>query len=125
MNSAAQGTRAGSPLETTGNRYRRHITTTRGLRIVIALQRYRSETGRWPEGLDAIRSSLPTVILTDPLSKGPFVYKPSGDMFTLYSKGENNVDEDGRHKSDGPDDWPIWPGRKREMRSEPDDEPNR
>ncbi len=125
MSSAAQGTHAGSPLETTGTRYRRHITTARGLRILIALQRYHSATGRWPESLDAIRSSLSKEILADPLSKGPFVYKPSGDTFTLYSKGENNIYEDGRHKSDGPDDWPIWPGRKREIRSEPDDEPNR
>jgi len=99
--------------EKAGSLYQTNVTMARTLRLFVALRRYRNATGCWPESLDEIKPSLSREILTDPFNKGPFVYKPSGETFILYSKGENNIDEDGRHKSDGPDDWPIWPPRGR------------
>lgn len=96
-------------------KYMRKKTITRGIRILIALRRYKNEFGAWPGKLDEIRSELPAEMLVDPLNKGEFAYKLTDDGFKLYSKGENNIDEDGKYKSgseEGPDDWPIWPPRR-------------
>jgi hypothetical protein len=89
--------------------YFRTMAMARGLRIVIALKRHRTETGHWPESLDEVAVSLPEPILTDPLSKGLFVYRRTNEAFELYSMGRNGIDEHGRGESEGGDDWPIWP----------------
>jgi hypothetical protein len=46
--------------------YSRTLASKRGLRILIALRRYRKEHHRWPESLDVIRPRLPAEILVDP-----------------------------------------------------------
>jgi hypothetical protein len=117
--SGTGATMKGPDIDNVGRKYRRRIASARGIRILVALKRYKNETGRWPASLDEIESTLPTEILTDPFNKGPFVYKPVGDTFTLYSKGENNIDEDGEHVS--ADDWPIWPPRGRMAEAEQKD----
>jgi hypothetical protein len=102
--------------------YRRSAATARGIRILIALRRFRNVTGRWPESLDEVNPSLPAEILTDPFNQGPFVYQRTSDAFRLYSKGRNNKDEDGKWDPDaGPDDWPIWPLQGRTSNAEPRD----
>lgn len=88
--------------------YLRLLTSRRGNRILIALRRCKNKTGRWPQSLDQIKSSLSKEILTDPHNNGSFVYKLTDDGFKLYSKGPDNIDEDGRYKQ-GADDRPIWP----------------
>ncbi len=80
-----------------------------GIHILIALQRHHMATDRWPHRLDEVKSLLSQESLTDPLNGGSFVYKPTADAFSLYSKGRNNIDENGQHDPNGPDDWPIWP----------------
>jgi hypothetical protein len=98
--------------------YLRRLTDRHGNRILIALKRYKNKTGHWPESLDVIQSSLKTEIFVDPFNNGSFVYKLTDDSFKLYSKGKNNIDEDGKYKrrygetSEG-DDWLIWPPRSR------------
>jgi len=98
-----------SPIESNGNAYRRNIATARGLHILVVLRRYRNDTGHWPETLEEISSSLPEIILTDPLNGGPFVYRQTEDAFELYSRGRNRIDETAQRGSDNGDDWPIWP----------------
>ena len=102
--------------------YLRSLVTRRGHRILFALRRYKTKTGKWPESLDEIESSLSGEILTDPFNSDSFVYRLTGDGFKLYSRGENNIDEDGKY---GPwsdknrtDDWIVWPpkGRKTEQK---------
>ena len=88
--------------------YLRLLTDRRGKRILIALRRYKNKTAHWPQSLDQIKSSLSKEILTDPHNNGSFVYKLTDEGFKLYSKGPDNIDEDGRYKQ-GADDWPIWP----------------
>jgi hypothetical protein len=88
--------------------YFRTMALARGLRIIIALKRHRTEIGHWPESLDEIAASLPEPILTDPLNEGPFVYRRTNGAFELYSTGANKIDEQGRGESEGGDDWPIW-----------------
>lgn len=91
--------------------YLRLVTDRRGIRILTVLRRYKNRTGRWPETLDEVEASLSKEILTDPHNGGPFVYKLTDDGFKLYSKGKNNIDEDGIYKFNA-DDWPIWPPRQ-------------
>jgi hypothetical protein len=103
------------------------LAPRRGTHILIALRRHKNRTGHWPESLDEIRSSLTREILTDPQNKGPFVYRPTKDGFTLYSKGKNKIDENGRFSfvPGGADDWPIWPPPARETKvSKENAEPN-
>ena len=87
--------------------YLKSLVNQRGMYIMVALRRYKNENGHWPQTLDEIKSCLPEEILSDPHNNGPFVYKLTDDSFILYSKGKNNIDEDGRKKN-GADDWPIW-----------------
>jgi hypothetical protein len=89
-------------------RYLRLLADRRGSHILIALRRFKDKTRHWPESLDAIKPFVPEGTLTDPLSDGPFVYRLTDDGFTLYSTGQNNIDEAGQYRG-GADDWPIWP----------------
>jgi len=104
FNSGTGGTMKGPDIDNAGREYRHCIAGARGIRILVALKRYKNATGRWPASLDEIESTLPAEILTDPLSGGPFVYKPTPDSFRLYSRGPNKIDEDG-----AADDWLICP----------------
>ena len=99
--------------------YLRTIAEQRGSQLIIALRRYKNKTGHWPETLDEIKALAPAEILVDPFNNGSFVYKLTDDSFMLYSKGKNNIDEDGKYRR-GLDDWPIWPGpgRSRQTKEE-------
>jgi len=97
--------------------YLRLLADRRINRILIALRRYKNKNDHWPESLDVIQSSLQAEIFVDPFNNGPFVYKLTSDSFKLYSKGKNNIDEDGEYRSNWPekaepaepDDWLFWP----------------
>jgi hypothetical protein len=76
--------------------YKKHIATARGIRILIALRRYKNKSGHWPQSLDDIKSQLTDEVFTDPIKNSTFVYKLTDDGFKFYSKGKNNIDEDGQ-----------------------------
>jgi len=86
----------------------RLLSGRQGTEIVIALRRYKDKIGHWPESLNDIKPFVAENILIDPANNGPFVYKLTDDGFLLYSKGENNIDDDGQYKNDA-DDRAIWP----------------
>jgi hypothetical protein len=88
--------------------YLRVIADNRGSRVLVALRRYKDKTGQWPERLEDIKTSAPVEIFIDPLSNDSFVYKLTEENFTLYSKGKNNIDENGERREPA-DDWLIWP----------------
>jgi hypothetical protein len=94
--------------------YKRTFAENRGFQILIALRRYRNQNGQWPDSLEEIKPLIQQQeILIDPMNNGSFVYKLTEDGFTLYGKGLNNIDEDGKRDGcdgkTGADDWPIWP----------------
>jgi len=71
---------------------------------------------------DLIKSLAPEEIFVDPINNNSFVYKLTEENFTLYSKGENNIDEDGEYNDTydpnsgkhmvEEDDRLIWPTRR-------------
>jgi hypothetical protein len=108
------------PVDRLRQLYLRLLIGRRASRILIALRRHKNRTGDWPESLDEIRPLVPGEVLVDPTNNGSFVYKLTDDGFTLYSRGENNIDENGQYKGSDPgeaDDWLIWPPRGRESKS--------
>ena len=103
--------------------YLRTIAEQRGSQLIITLRRYKNKNGHWPDTLEDIKSLAPAEIFVDPFNNGSFVYKLTDDSFKLYSKGLNNIDEDGKYKrrygetSEG-DDWLIWPRKTRKTKEE-------
>jgi len=88
--------------------YLRLIARRRAAAITIALRRHKNKTGKWPKDLGEVKFLAPAEIFIDPLNGGSFEYKLSGDTFKLYSKGLNNIDEDGKYHSErGPDTLEI------------------
>ncbi|MHC4061914.1 MAG: hypothetical protein ACYSR4_06555 [Planctomycetota bacterium] len=97
-------------LEQFSSSYFEALARRRGARILVALKRFKNEFGRWPESLDEAESLAPAETFVDPINGGSFVYRLTDDNFTLYSRGRNNIDEDGEWRR-GADDCLIWPRR--------------
>ena len=88
--------------------YLRILAQRRGTHLLIGLRRYRNANDHWPQSLEEVKSLAPPEVFVDPLNGGAFVYKLTEHGFTLYSSGQNNIDENGSRKA-GADDRPIWP----------------
>ena len=112
--------------------YLRLIAGNRGSRLLVALRRYKDKTGQWPERLEDIKTPAAAKIFVDPINNSSFVYKVTEDSFKLYSKGKNNIDENGeRHQGvlykdrqkrrQLSDDWLIWPRKEGKTAKEKDD----
>ncbi|MBL7186205.1 MAG: hypothetical protein ISS70_07745 [Phycisphaerae bacterium] len=78
-----------SALSTTRGFHLRTLANRRNVHILIALRRFKNETGHWPQSLNLIEPSLSTEMLTDPRDNTPFVYELTGEDFRLHGKGEN------------------------------------
>jgi hypothetical protein len=83
------------------------LCSRRGTRTLVGLRRYHDANGRWPESLEEIKTLVPEQALIDPFTEQTFVYKTAGGTFLLYSKGPNQIDENGVHDSKA-DDRKIW-----------------
>ena len=96
-------------------RYIRVLANRRGTLLMVAMRRYMNKTGRWPESLDDIRDMAAAENFLDPVSGGEFVYRLTAEGFTLYSKGENGIDEGGQcdyvqtNINNKLDDQLVWP----------------
>jgi len=105
--------------------YLKRLAQRRALRILIAIKQYNVENGCWPKDLDAINPFVPPEALIDPVNNSSFVYKPGDDSFVFYSKGKNNIDEDGKRdtfgEDTGADDWFIWPPRRSKTKDQETD----
>ncbi len=63
----------------------------------LSLEAYYAETGQYPESLNAVALDLGGSVPVDPFTGQPYIYIPGGDAYTLYSVGENQQDDGGRH----------------------------
>jgi len=89
----------------------------KGTLLLIALKRHKEAFGIWPQNLDEVKPLVTPDTFIDPLNNGKFVYKLTKDGFTLYSKGENGIDEEGQ-LSAKQDDWMIWPTKSKVSRQQ-------
>ncbi len=88
----------------------RRISCRRATRLLIALKRYHTRQGRWPDRLEELDAA--GAIFIDPINNGPFAYRRIGEYFVVYSKGKNARDDGGRHNArEETDDLSIWPAR--------------
>jgi hypothetical protein len=97
-----------------------------GLLILTGLNAHNNMNGRWPETLEDIRLLAPAEAFVDPANGGDFVYRLTPEGFTLYSRGHNNIDENGEYNvtydtETGeqiilPDDRLIWPSSNRRLK---------
>ena len=92
---------------------------------IIAMLRYKQDTGSYPEDLeqliaDAYLKELPM----DPYSDKSLVYKKTGDSFVLYSLGPDFDDDGGvenpkdsqKRRQEGPGDEVFWPVPKSQIK---------
>lgn len=68
-----------------------------GTIIMLALEQYRAQTGRYPDSLGELAPAILEVIPADPFSVKGFVYRkladdPAGKRYVLYSIGADGVD---------------------------------
>lgn len=82
------------------------------LLTVLALQRYRSEIGQYPDDLKCLVDAgyLPKVPM-DPFSDDSLVYRRVGEEFLLYSVGPDFVDDGGTVGVDDEGKPKAWPDR--------------
>jgi hypothetical protein len=79
----------------------RYTYTRARLRLLytaLRLETYRKTYGRYPASLKELGNSP---YLIDPFSNQPFVYRPQGDRYVLYSVGPNGKDDGGQPFPEG------------------------
>ena len=78
------------------NVYYQTKTQTEALVTVLAILRYRNDTSKLPESLDKLMDTgYLQNIPKDPYSNSSLIYKVRGDTFSLYSVGEDFMDNGG------------------------------
>jgi len=95
----------------TSYRFQAH---TKGLLTTIAILRYKTDKGEYPQKLDElVAAGYLNELPIDPFSGGPLVYKRVNNDFTLYSFAEDYDDDNGSHDpkwaSGGDGDYVFWP----------------
>jgi hypothetical protein len=103
----------GGPYHNIHDLYLRNIGQHRSFQLIIALRRYKNEHNHWPDSLDDVKSLASPELFIDPVNNDSFVYRLTDDDFTMYSKGKNNIDENGDRRTKKPDgtytdDIPIY-----------------
>jgi len=77
---------------------------------VVALQRYKQQNSKFPAELDeVIEAGLLEKLPLDPYSNGSLVYRRTDESFTLYSVGEDFVDDNGKVVKDEKGNIQPWP----------------
>ena len=95
----------------TSYRFQAH---TNGLLTTVALLRYKTDKGEYPQNLDElVAAGYLNELPIDPFSGGPLVYKRVNSDFILYSFAEDYDDDNGSHdlklSKDGDGDYVFWP----------------
>jgi hypothetical protein len=67
--------------------YLKNLAIRRGPYLLIAIKKYHSENGNWPDSLNDIAANVPAETLIDPASGNEFEYENHGQNFSLF--GEN------------------------------------
>jgi len=65
-------------------------------RTGLACRLYKSQTGQYPENLEALVPGILKDVPIDPFTGNPLVYRREGEGFIVYSLGTNEKDDGGR-----------------------------
>jgi hypothetical protein len=65
-------------------------------RTGLACRLYKSQTGRYPDSLEALVPGILKEVPIDPFTGKPLVYRREGEGFVVYSLGTNERDDGGR-----------------------------
>ena len=84
------------------------IAKQRGLRLVIALEMFRAETGAYPDRLSMLAQRILDEIPLDPFIDEQFHYRKQKNGYILYSVGPNLKDDDGTNNAKEKDDILLW-----------------
>ncbi len=92
-----------------GNAFHRGQAELGATAILLAAERQRRRTGKWPASIEAIDRSILRELPVDPFSGKPFHLEYRGGELVIYSIGPNGKDEHGafdrkRSLQGGPDD---------------------
>ena len=97
----------------------RNKTDVEATLVIIAILRYKEDTGDYPENLvELVTAGYLKKLSIDSFSDKPLVYKKTDDNFLLYSFGENLKDDGGEVVRDdkgkvkkwaAEGDWVFWP----------------
>jgi len=80
--------------------YHKTRTQTKALIAILAVLRYKIDTGQFPQSLDTLVSAgYLQAVPMDPYSGSTMVYKLTEDNFTLYSVGKDFSDDGGAAKT--------------------------
>ncbi len=100
----------------------RSEASRRATQLAYATHLYKARHGQWPESLDDVALEYGERMRTDPFTGGSFGYRVDGDGPTIYSAGENGLDDGGVHSprwddeitnEAGSDDFVFWPPQVR------------
>ena len=99
-------------------RYHKTKAQTEALIAVLAILRYKNDSGQFPESLDKLVSAgYLKAIPQDPYSNSPLIYKPTETNFKLYSVGPDFKDDGGVIKLDIIY-WPVQQQREIKIETE-------
>jgi hypothetical protein len=65
------------------------------MNTVVAAERHRLVTGRWPESLANLAPTFIEAVPTDPYTGEPLRYRKTGDGILIYAVGADLVDNGG------------------------------
>ena len=87
----------------------------------IACERYRLKHGRWPTSLDDLAAFGIPKVPVDPFDGQPLRYRVEDDGVTIYSVGENGIDDGGdihrRGEMTGDTGFRLWNAAKRKIKA--------
>lgn len=82
-------------LERSMELWARHDARLRCARAALAAERFRIDTGNWPESLDALVPDYLDAVPSDPFAGVPVRYVQRDGGIIVYSVGENGTDDGG------------------------------
>ncbi len=93
----------------------------RATQLAYATHLFKAQHGRWPDSLDELPSEYGYQMRTDPFTAEDFGYRLTQQGPTIYSLGENALDDGGVHSrrwedeptQSGSDDFVFWPPQPR------------
>jgi hypothetical protein len=69
--------------------YVKNLALRRGSRLLIAIKKYHTQHGTWPDSLNAIKSGVPVEAFIDPANGNEFEYENHGERFSLFGETIN------------------------------------